>query len=80
MNKQKQRKPFIRSAIFIAIIAVAGVSWYFYHQEKQLDTQSTGTVAKPNSQRSAMDRPPRVLALCSLQLLNKKSFRDFYQA
>ncbi|CAB5596175.1 MdtA/MuxA family multidrug efflux RND transporter periplasmic adaptor subunit [Providencia hangzhouensis] len=72
MNKQKQRKPFIRSAIFIAIIAVAGVSWYFYHQEKQLDTQSTGTVAKPNSQRSAMDRPPRVLAPVQFAVAEQK--------
>ncbi|HBC7428030.1 TPA: MdtA/MuxA family multidrug efflux RND transporter periplasmic adaptor subunit [Providencia rettgeri] len=72
MNKQKQRKPFIRSAIFIAIIAAAGASWYFYHQEKQLDTQPTDTVAKPNSQRSAMGRPPRVLAPVQFAVAEQK--------
>lgn len=72
MNKQKQRKPFIRSAIFIAIIAAAGTSWYFYHQEKQLDTQSTDAVAKPNSQRSAMGRPPRVLAPVQFAVAEQK--------
>ncbi|KLN46663.1 multidrug transporter [Providencia rettgeri] len=72
MNKQKRVKPFTRSAIFIAIIAVAGVSWYFYHQEKQSDTQSTGTVAKPNSQRSAMGRPPRVLAPVQFAVAEQK--------
>ncbi|EPI2106371.1 MdtA/MuxA family multidrug efflux RND transporter periplasmic adaptor subunit [Providencia rettgeri] len=72
MNKQKQRKPFIRSAIFIAIIAAAGASWYFYHQEKQLDTQSTDAVAKPNSQRSAMGRPPRVLAPVQFAVAEQK--------
>ncbi|EKT57041.1 MdtA/MuxA family multidrug efflux RND transporter periplasmic adaptor subunit [Providencia rettgeri] len=72
MNKQKQRKPFIRSAIFIAIIAAAGASWYFYHQEKQLDTQSTDAVAKPNSQRSEMGRPPRVLAPVQFAVAEQK--------
>lgn len=72
MNKQKQRKPFIRSAIFIAIIAAAGASWYFYHQEKQSDTQSTDAVANPNSQRSAMGRPPRVLAPVQFAVAEQK--------
>ncbi|EJD6474606.1 MdtA/MuxA family multidrug efflux RND transporter periplasmic adaptor subunit [Providencia rettgeri] len=72
MNKQKQRKPFIRSAIFIAIIAAVGASWYFYHQEKQSDTQSTDAVAKPNSQRSAMGRPPRVLAPVQFAVAEQK--------
>lgn len=72
MNKQNQRKPFIRSAIFIAIIAAAGASWYFYQQEKQPDTSSSTSVAKPNSQRSAMGRPPRVLAPVQFAVAEQK--------
>ncbi len=72
MNKQNRRKSFTRSAIFVAIIVAAGATWYFYNQEKTADTPNSSTVAKPNSQRSAMGRPPRVLAPVQFAVAEQK--------
>lgn len=72
MNKQNRRKSFTRSAIFVAIIVAAGATWYFYNQEKTADTPNSSAVAKPNSQRSAMGRPPRVLAPVQFAVAEQK--------
>lgn len=72
MNKQNRRKTFTRSAIFVAIIVAAGAAWYFYPQEKTSDTPNSTAAAKPNSQRSAMGRPPRVLAPVQFAVAEQK--------
>ncbi|HGN1705832.1 TPA: MdtA/MuxA family multidrug efflux RND transporter periplasmic adaptor subunit [Providencia rettgeri] len=72
MNKQNRRKTFTRSAIFVAIIVAAGASWYFYHQEKPTEVANSASAAKPNSQRSAMTRPPRVLAPVQFAVAEQK--------
>lgn len=72
MNNQNRRKSFTRSAIFVAIIVAAGASWYFYSQEKTAETPNSNAVAKPNSQRSAMGRPPRVLAPVQFAVAEQK--------
>ncbi|MGG4608790.1 MdtA/MuxA family multidrug efflux RND transporter periplasmic adaptor subunit [Providencia sp. Me31A] len=72
MNKQNRHKTFTRSAIFVAIIVAAGASWYFYHQMQPTETTNSASAAKPNSQRSALGRPPRVLAPVQFAVAEQK--------
>lgn len=72
MNKQNRRKSLTRSAIFVAIIVAAGASWYFYHQTQPNEAADSASAMKPNSQRSTMMRPPRVLAPVQFALAEQK--------
>ncbi|MEY0599268.1 MdtA/MuxA family multidrug efflux RND transporter periplasmic adaptor subunit [Providencia alcalifaciens] len=77
MNKQNRRKTLTRSTIFVAILVAAGASWYFYQQSQQSEAPNASNVAKPNSQRSAMGRPPRVLAPVQFALAEQKEVPRF---
>ncbi|ENG4185494.1 MdtA/MuxA family multidrug efflux RND transporter periplasmic adaptor subunit [Providencia rettgeri] len=77
MNKQNRRKTLTRSTIFVAILVAAGASWYFYQQSQQSEAPNASNGAKPNSQRSAMGRPPRVLAPVQFALAEQKEVPRF---
>lgn len=49
MTTQKRRTIWTRSALFVAIIAVAGTTWYVYHKNNQNEVPTTAS-ATPGGQ------------------------------
>ncbi|MTC26689.1 MdtA/MuxA family multidrug efflux RND transporter periplasmic adaptor subunit [Providencia alcalifaciens] len=62
MTTQKRRTIWTRSALFVAIIAVAVTTWYVYHKNNQNEVPTTASATPGGQAKKAGGRPSRPLA------------------
>lgn len=62
MTTQKRRTILTRSALFVALLAAAGATWYVYHKNNQNEVPTTASATQGGQAKKAGGRPSRPLA------------------
>ncbi|HHR6131352.1 TPA: MdtA/MuxA family multidrug efflux RND transporter periplasmic adaptor subunit [Providencia alcalifaciens] len=62
MTTQKRRTILTRSALFVALLAAAGATWYVYHKNNQNEVPTTASATQGGQAKKAGGRPLRPLA------------------
>lgn len=62
MTTQKRRTILTRSALFVALLAAAGTTWYAYHKNNQNEVPTTASATQSGQAKKAGGRPSRPLA------------------
>ncbi|CAG9421708.1 MdtA/MuxA family multidrug efflux RND transporter periplasmic adaptor subunit [Providencia alcalifaciens] len=62
MTTQKRRTILTRSALFVALLAAAGATWYVYHKNNQNEVPTTASATQGGQTKKAGGRPSRPLA------------------
>ncbi|MEX9946909.1 MdtA/MuxA family multidrug efflux RND transporter periplasmic adaptor subunit [Providencia alcalifaciens] len=62
MTTQKRRTILTRSALFVALLAAAGATWYAYHKNNQNEVPTTASATQGGQAKKAGGRPSRPLA------------------
>ncbi|MBS0924565.1 MdtA/MuxA family multidrug efflux RND transporter periplasmic adaptor subunit [Providencia sp. JGM181] len=62
MTTQKRRTILTRSALFVALLAAAGATWYVYHKNNQNEVPTTASATQGGQGKKASGRPSRPLA------------------
>ncbi|MTB65991.1 MdtA/MuxA family multidrug efflux RND transporter periplasmic adaptor subunit [Providencia sp. wls1943] len=62
MTTQKRRTILTRSALFVALLAAAGATWYAYHKNNQNEVPTTASATQSGQAKKAGGRPSRPLA------------------
>lgn len=62
MTTQKRRTILTRSALFVALLAAAGATWYAYHKNNQNEVPTTASATQGGQVKKAGGRPSRPLA------------------
>lgn len=62
MTTQKRRTILTRSALFVALLAAAGATWYAYHKNNQNEVPTTARATQGGQAKNVSGRPLRPLA------------------